>query len=272
MNLTDKLLADLRSEQESDPLFLDEIITEFYRECSYLAADDMNRVETELLTSQYAYVKFGFVLEKVRNQCMWKRCAQKFADFRQFCQQKVNLTIWQANNAIESANVALKLVSLGFTELPRNASQALALAKLSIERLGEVWEQIIQNHEPHKITADIIKYAIDPDKEPSSSTIRLPKHVIDALTERAISCGMTLGEYLAELAAVGEDDDEVSPQEVKFEVNPEMAAIIDRVEYQWLKPISENFLETVDRSVDAFDRLMDNLIGQFIPPVRHAIE
>jgi hypothetical protein len=240
-----------------------DLVEEFQLDVSVIDYGDIDETEYQLAVSQYAYIKFGLVLEKVRNQCMWKRCTQKFADFRQFCQSKVNLSIWQVLNAIKSARVAVNLVWLGFTELPRNASQALKLADLSIERLGEVWGNVVASCPAHKITALAIESQINPDKQPTSETVRLPARVAEALRGQAIAAGMTLTEYLEELAFVGDDEDSIEQTEMPIEINAEMSAIIDRVEYQWLKPSN-----IIDRTVDRFDNLMIDLIGQFIPPVR----
>jgi hypothetical protein len=228
--------------------------------------DSIDDSEYELLTSQYAYIKFGLILEKVRNQCWWQKCSEKFSDFRSFCQSKVNLNIWQVSNAIKSARVAMQLVWMGFTDLPRNASQALKLADLSIERLGEVWGNILAKHQAHKITASAIESEIDPDKQAKSENIRLPRHVAEALRGQAIAAGMTLGEYLELLAdPMGEDRPEDEATAATVELNQEQLAIIDRVEYQWLKPKSEKIIDTVDR-------LMNGLVGCFIPKVRVANE
>lgn len=105
-------------------------------------------------SSQDAYIKFGLILEQFRNKSWWKRCQEQFRDFREFCKQKVNLSRWQVVNAIKSANVAVKLVFLGYSDLPRNASQALALADLSLERLSVVWGGILERLMPHQITTD----------------------------------------------------------------------------------------------------------------------
>lgn len=232
--------------------------------------DDVREIETideaeyNSVTSQYAYVKFGLVLQKVRNQCMWAKCVEKFADFRSFCEQKVNLNIWQVSNAIKSANVAVQLAFLGFTDLPRNASQALKLAELSIERLGEVWGNILQKCQGHKITAAAIEGEINPDKQSKTETIRLPKAIAERLRSQAIDAGMSLGDYLDSLTGELDDDDEPEATAAACELNAEQQAILDRVESQWLKPKAE--------IIDTFDRLMDNLVGRFIPRVRVANE
>jgi hypothetical protein len=256
-------MRKINDEGEIRELNIADLIDEFQIDVTFLDKGDIDETEYELAISQYAYVKFGLVLEKVRNQCIWKRCAQKFADFRDFCQSKVNLSIWQVANAIKSAQVAVNLVFLGFTELPRNASQALKMSELSIERLGEVWGKVVSSCEGHKITALAIESQINPDKAVTSETVRLPARVADALRSQAIAVGMTLTEYLEELAFEDKKDDAIEPTESEIEINAEMSAIIDRVEYQWLKPS-----QIVDRTIEIFDDFMQDLVGKFIPPVR----
>jgi hypothetical protein len=250
---------------------LADLVREFEIDVDYLDRADIDRTEWELLTNQYAYIKFGLILEKVKKQCMWKRCTQKFRDFRAFCEQKISLTIWQVNNAIKSAQAASRLVFLGFTQLPKNASQAIKLADLSLERLCEVWGNVIKNTQGHKITADAIEREICPDKVAISETLRLPTHIANGLRQQAIDRGLTLNEYLAEIAS-GESVDEgieVSSIEAdrssSIEINDAMTAIIDRVEYQWLKPAigPQKFL---DNAIDSFDRIMTGLLGQHPKP------
>ncbi|WP_310484918.1 hypothetical protein [Chamaesiphon sp. VAR_48_metabat_403] len=109
---------------------LEHLIGEFQIDVSYLCPSEIETAEYELFANQYAYIKFGLILEKFRNQSWWKRCHEQFRDFKDFCKHKVNLSRWQVVNAIKSANVAIRLVFLGFSNLPRNASQALAMADL----------------------------------------------------------------------------------------------------------------------------------------------
>ena len=68
---------------------------------------DSNR---ELAASQYAYIKFGLILEKIRNESAYKYCQDKLKTFAQFCRQKLKLTVWQANSYIEAAATAMYLL------------------------------------------------------------------------------------------------------------------------------------------------------------------
>jgi hypothetical protein len=213
------------------------------------------------------------ILERVKNQCLWNRCAEKFKNFRQFCQTKVNQNIWQVLNAIKSAQVAVKLVWMGFTELPRNASQALKMSDLSTDRLSEVWGNVVASCEGHKITALAIESQINPDKVATSDTIRLPNLLADKIRREAIERGISVTEYLEGLVA-GKfpADNTIEPVEMSIEINAEpieinaeMSAIIDRVEYQWLKPAAPK--QILISAIDSFDRLMSDLTG-IIPGVR----
>ncbi len=244
------------------PAHLGDLVIEFEIDVDDLHRGDMDETEWVLLTNQYAYIKFGLILEKVRNQSWWQRCVEKFSNFRQFCEQKINLTIWQVNNAIKSAKVAQELVFLGFEQLPKNASQALKLADLSLDRLGEVWGNVIKNTQGHKITADAIEREICPDKVAISETLRLPTHIADALRQQAIERGLTLNEYLGQIAN-GESVDEgvaVSSIEVPSE---DESKVLDSLDRQFRRVEPKKFLE---QSIDSFDSLMTGLLGKIPSP------
>jgi hypothetical protein len=244
---------------------LGDLVAEFNIDVDYLDRGDINEAEWELITNQYAYIKFGLILEKIRNQSWWKKCSEKFLDFRSFCQMKVNLNIWQANQAIVCARLAIRLVGLGFTELPRNASQAFKLAKLSDCDLGRIWGDILKNYQGHKITAMAIESAIDPDKQSKVTTLRLPTGLVDVIAEQAMNAGLSIQDYLTQITDPSSEDEPIEPSEASsIEVNDAMLAILDRVEYEWLKPAidPQKFLE---RSIESFDRTMTDLIGRFIP-------
>ena len=210
---------------------LGDLVAEFEIDVSYLCPGDIDEAEYELFSNQYAYIKFGLILEKFRNQCWWKRCSEKFQDFREFCQQKVKLNRWQVSNAIKSANVAMRLVFLGFSELPRNASQALALADLSLERLGEVWGNITKDIAPHKITTDVIKREISPDVQPLATTIRIPTVLLERLREQAQDVGLSLNGYLEQLAdgQLPDGGRDVDPEPL----TDEQIACLDRLDLEW---------------------------------------
>jgi hypothetical protein len=262
MDITDRILSQLDADNQSDRLSLADLVSEFQSDVLWLDSSNMNEVESELMTSQYAYIKFGLVLEKVRNQCMWKKCIQKFSDFRQFCQKIVNLNIWQVSNAIKSAQVAIRLCSLGFNDLPRNASQALKLADLSIERLGEVWANVLATCQGHKITAAAIESQIHPDKQPISGSVNLPTALLEKLQQQAIEHGVTLTEYLEELVddRIAEDN-KVEPVECDIDEiigdllheDRELVKVVDR------QP-SKSILTMGDEVIDRMDAFFNSML------------
>jgi hypothetical protein len=247
-------------------LDLHDLIAEFEDDVRQLDSDDIDDTEYQLITNQYAYVKFGLILEKIRTRSWWLKCAEKFDDWRSFCQSKINLNIWQAANAIKSAQVVMRLAWLGFTEFPRNASQALKMSELSIERLGEVWGNIIAKHQGHKITAQAIEDEIKPAVRNAIENVRIPVAVADKLRQQAIEKGLTLTEYLGQLA--NGEPDEVEPTVTTLhDVDPELAAAVDVLDRQFTRSSSIGPTQIIDRTLDSFDRIMTDLVGRFIPPV-----
>ena len=65
--------------------------------------------------------------------------------------------VWRANQIIESAEVAIKLMKFGFTIIPQNETQARILIKLNQEELIEKWQEVLDNYDPYKITASRIE-------------------------------------------------------------------------------------------------------------------
>ncbi len=113
--------------------------------------NDGNRV---VASAQYAYIKFGLILEKIRNECAYKYCEDKLKTFAQFCRQKLKLTVWQANSYIEAADTAMYLADSGFEILPKNYSQAAVLTKAKKLETGyyqdhpvleQIWGTLVAN-------------------------------------------------------------------------------------------------------------------------------
>jgi hypothetical protein len=248
-----------------------DLVQLFQAEILEIHKTDVDDWEADLMIGQYAYVKFGLLLERIRNGCWWNRCVEKFSDFRAFCQSKINLNIWQVANTIKSANVAVKLAALGFEQLPRNASQALKLADLSMDRLAEVWGNVIKNNEAHKITALAIESQINPDAQPLKAKIMLPVDLVDRIHHDAAVAGLSVADYLAGLVT-GEDPSETQPQGEPEPVDPVVEEILDALDRKFQaidRPVEpKKFIET---ATDTFDRLMNNLVGQFIPPVHQRV-
>ena len=120
---------------------------------------------------------------------------------------------------------------MGFEELPRNASQALKLSGLSIERLGEVWENVLKKCQGHKITADAIAQEIDPDAQPAKSSILLPVGIADKLHKEAVMRGISVAEYIQELMDLEQAEGEVvEPTASASDIDDEITDLLDRAE------------------------------------------
>jgi hypothetical protein len=267
MDITDKLLAELVQENQSENLSFADMISEFSDDVVWLDKCNINDIESQLMKSQYAYVKFGMILEKIGKQCMWKHWQEKFTDFRQFCETKVNLNIWQVSNAIKAANVALRLSFMGFTELPRNASQALKLDGLSLERLGEVWGNILKKCASHRITADAIAKEINPDVQPSKSSVMLPTGIADKLSREAVMRGISVAEYIQELMDLEQAEAEtVEPENLVAQVDQEIADLLDRVEVVSIAP--KKIIKSVGNSID---RMRAEMFDRYFPKWKMAV-
>ncbi|WP_310487091.1 hypothetical protein [Chamaesiphon sp. VAR_69_metabat_338] len=222
--------------------------------------DGWNEGNRVVASAQYAYIKFGLILEKIRNECAYKYCQDKLKTFAQFCRQKLKLTVWQANSYIEAADTAMYLADSGFEILPRNYSQAAVLTKAKKLETGyyqdhpmleQIWGTLVANTTPEKITANAIEKALDPDYEEKQS-LRLPKRLLARAKIQARLKGMTVEEYLDELMNGDAEDSRPAEPEVASQVTPEMSKILDEVELQWLEPKSEQITSAV-QSLPKFD-------------------
>lgn len=257
--------GDLISDLPTNRINLPELISEIQEDISYLHSGDMVDIENELTRSQYGYIKFGLLLERIRNGCFWKGCVEKFLDFRSFCIAKTRITIWQCLNAIESAQVAVRLNSLGYSDLPRNASQALKMSKLTIEELDRVWGQVLTESVDGKITGLAIEYAIDPDKIPVTETIKIPAKLSEKWRQQASDRGITLTEYLDQLV-----DDRIADD---MRVEPVAVSVVETVAETLshtpsdlqVKPASSKAKKIAEITLGNFNDLMNGLIGDFIP-------
>jgi hypothetical protein len=269
---------------------LTHLITEWKIDILDLDCKDLNgwnEANRELAAAQYAYIKFGLILEKIRNECAYKYCQNKLKTFAQFCRQKLKLTVWQANSYIEAAATAMYLANSGFDILPKNYSQASVLTKAKKLATGyyqehpileQIWSNLIANSESEKITASAIEKAIDPFYEQKQS-LKLPKRILARAKMQARQKGITVEEYLDELMNGDVEDPSIeSDCEVASQVTAEMSKIVDEVELQWLEPTAENItlrreptsiiaaaIEKIEATIDLLDNLRWRLLGRYFP-------
>ena len=190
-------------------------------------------LDEQLGTTQYAYIKFGLLLERIRAKCAYKSAPVKLATFKDFCTQKIRLTVWQANSYIQAAQVAVYLAQAGFEILPKNYSQAAALIKLYNKDVGyyqerpaliTAWENILAANTPTEITTYRINAQTDPDWAEKQSQ-KLSKVLLARAKHLAKQKGITVGEYLTELMNGDEE-----PGEIEVDTQVEQVQILDDLE------------------------------------------
>jgi hypothetical protein len=227
---------------------------------SFKDIDGWSDANRALASAQYAYIKFGLILEKIRNECAYKYCEDKLKTFAQFCRQKLKLTVWQANSYIEAADTAMYLADSGFEILPKNYSQAAVLTKAKKLEIGyyqdhpmleQIWGTLVANTASEKITANAIEKAIDPDYDEKQS-LRLPKRLLTRAKIQARLKGLTVEEYLDELMNGDAENSRPVDPEAVIPATPEMSKILDEVELQWLEPKPEQ-ITAAAQSLSKFD-------------------
>jgi hypothetical protein len=214
-------------------------------------------LDLQLAENQYSYIKLGLLLEKIRNNSYWKYCGEKLSSFKQFCLNKINLTCWQANSYIEAAKIAIYLKDAGFTVLPKNYSQALALGKVYQAEVGyyldrpaleQAWSNITTANEPSEITANKIRAEVDPgwaERQP----IKLPQRILDRAKKMAKLKGMTVEEFLGDLMDGAEDlgREPIEPA-TSIEETTELDQVLDDLDLEF--PALSTGVPTADRQID----------------------
>jgi hypothetical protein len=254
---------------------LSSILAKFNLDLDILEDRDTAGIETQLLESQYSYIKLGLLLQKVRSGKIWEFCQGQYQNFRHFCQQLLGINDWQALNIIKAANVAIQLFEHGYQDLPRNPSQAIELAGLGLERMVEVWDKVTADTAAHRITAAVIKSQVHPDAQPSKASISLPIALRDKIAAEALELGISSAEYLERLV-----NGEVESQGRVVE-SPEISQAdrdaIDKLEQTWIpnpntqksKPprsTPPTIAEVQTSVVEGFDNLMNSILGGFVRP------
>ena len=155
----------------------------------------------EYLIFEYAYNQFGFVrngllLAKIKFLKLYKNYGD--GTFASFCRENLQITRWQVNDCIKAARITLELMYAGFEILPRNISQAMAMASLAGEELVEAWRFVTENIAPDKITHKNIRSLIFPPAESDflTTTIQVPASLHESIHREAATRGLAIAELL----------------------------------------------------------------------------
>ncbi|MEL6440933.1 MAG: hypothetical protein AAFQ80_16965 [Cyanobacteria bacterium J06621_8] len=158
-----------------------------------LTADfNLNWLESEFASNRLAYVRNGLLLAKLKFLKLYK----SFGDgtFASFCRERLGITRWQVNDNIKAAQITLELIETGFTILPTNISQAIALAGLAGEELIQGWGRVVDNIQPDQITHKSIKSFLFPTSEPALpiTSIQVPPTLHEDIHAEAAERGMSI--------------------------------------------------------------------------------
>ena len=153
---------------------------------------NLDWIEFEFAYNRLAYVRNGLLLAKLKFLKLYK----KFGDgtFASFCREQLKITRWQVNDNIKAARVCLELIYAGFSVLPTNISQAIALASLAGDKLVHAWRSVTESIEPDKITHKSIKSFLFPPTESDlpTTTIKVPPSLHENIHAEAAERGISI--------------------------------------------------------------------------------
>ncbi|AFY94637.1 hypothetical protein [Chamaesiphon minutus] len=218
----------------------------------------------------FGFVRVGIAADRIRKRKLWQ-CAKIYKDWNDYCTKGLGKTAWYINRTIDAANVVMTLISAGFKILPTCEAQCRPLVKLlgvGLDAIADVWTKVVSAFTPDKITAGKILAIAEPDRADNQQS-KIDRQLVDKLAERAKQRGMTLNEYLEEMLDEDESQEkywedflENKDKDSEPELNAEMQAIVDRVEYQWLKPeaAKKSILEAGNEMIDRMDSFFNSML------------
>ncbi len=226
-------------------------------------------LDEQLATTQYAYIKFGLLLERIRAKCFYKYAEAQLSSFKDFCTEQIHLTVWQANSYIQAAKVAVYLAQAGFDILPKNYSQAATLIKVYNQEVGyyeerpaleQAWQNILAANTPTEITTHRINAEIDPNWAEKQAQFG-SKVLLDRAKKIAKTKGLTVREYLTDLMDGDEEDDDKIESVISPELSDADVQILDDLDLKFAAlpvRISSDY-QPVHRLV--IDKISNRILG-----------
>ena len=165
-----------------------------------LSADynyDYDELLAHLQLDQIRYITEGFRLHLIQKKKLY---LARYKTFTEFCKHELHRSWWAIRTKVLAADVALQLVSVGFTVLPHNISQCVALWESVTEVLpiGLAWQQVLDTYQPWEITATKIKQLlcpVDTDDLPANYC-RIPYYLFSEMSKEALRKGLSLIDYI----------------------------------------------------------------------------
>ncbi len=146
--------------------------------------------------SRLNYIKLGILLYQAKYYKLYKK---KHQNFKSYCEKEIYYRVWRANQVIQSAQVAIKLVKYGFNIIPQNETQARILIKLNSEELIKKWQAVLNKYKPHQITANRIERIVFGDQIRKKGTIKLPIQVIKEIENKSLEIGLSSADLITKI-------------------------------------------------------------------------
>ncbi len=162
---------------------------------------DLGSLIFQIKDNTLGFLKNGMISFKIKSLKLYEGVSRTF---KQFCQEQLGYSVWQVNRLINAAKVCIELIAAGFDQLPKCELQCRELRSCcdTEQELVWAWRSVIENIEPHKITAKSIRAHLKPDEEkdePDTEKIEVSQNLFAAMHYYASNAKMTVVQLLEEI-------------------------------------------------------------------------
>lgn len=162
---------------------------------------DLDSLLFQIKDNTLGFLKNGLIAFKIKSLKLYDGVSRTF---KQFCQEKLGYSVWQVNRNIVAAKVCIELIAANFHQLPSCEAQVRSLRSCcdTESELVWAWRSVIENIEPHKITAKSIREHLKPDEvkdEPDTEKIEVSQNLFAAMHYYASNAKMTVVQLLEEI-------------------------------------------------------------------------
>ena len=160
---------------------------------------DLDELVGKIKINTLGYVKNGLIAFKIKTLKLYKNTCHTF---KQFCQEHLGLSTWQVNRNIRAAKVVMELVVYGFETLPQCEAQCRSLLTHGCEDIIAAWQSVVDNLQPHQITASSIKSHLASEAEepmPKEEKITVKRDLYNRIFTVALSIGTSIEQLLEQI-------------------------------------------------------------------------
>lgn len=229
----------------------------------------------QIWEDSFGFVRMGIAAELVRSRKLWNQ-SKLYTDWKDYCLKALKKTSWSIDRTIDASKVVMRLIEFGHSVLPSCEAQCrpmVSMMRNMCEGLSEAWQSVTDELSPAKITAMGIDNIINPDREPKPETIG--KGTMKRLSNLAKQRGLTVEELVQELLDCSEEPIELEPLPRNPSPTPDdFEQIMSDLDLKFAvqtpdKPKPPNPspspIPRLTKLGGAFDDLMNDLVGKFIP-------